>query len=169
MSDRRTQFPRVFIPDHIPMWACIIPVVLLILFGLYLKGNSPNFLPPGEKIVSLAADDARFLQAKKEAQASLPHFISLVTTPIPTYFYSIKAPFREGNGNEHMWVSVTHYEDGIFYGELANIPVIVKNVHSGDRVRIDRGDAEDWTVRDENFKMVEGGYTIKAFPEYKEE
>jgi uncharacterized protein YegJ (DUF2314 family) len=151
-------------------------IAALILVYLYVSGyftspfsknevmTNPN--DPDDKMVYLAPDDPRILAAQKEAQDRLEYFITTLKSEPSTSerTFIIKTDFVKDDTHEHMWVEVDNYEDGVFHGALINTPYDLTHLKFGDRVTIERDTVEDWAIRDKDFNVIEGQFSVKALP-----
>jgi uncharacterized protein YegJ (DUF2314 family) len=119
----------------------------------------------GVPVVPKTSDDPVIALAKIEAQSHLDDFINKLTEHFrsDTYTFSVKAPFTENSETEHMWVIVTSYNDGLFYGILGNEPLDLKNIKEGDPITVARSDVEDFLVSNSNNSELIGGFSLIAF------
>lgn len=118
----------------------------------------------GSEVVYLDANDPRVLKAKADAQKEMNSFITSLAknSSNPNYAHSIKTDFIEGKTHEHMWVSVTAYKEGIFYGHLNNISEFIKSLKDNDPVEVKRENVEDWIIRDLKTNTTTGGFSVSA-------
>lgn len=151
-------------------------VILLIGLGLIVRVpmiyifvstplNSLNVTQAEENNLAMKkSDDAKLALDKKEAQSKLCDFIKELSdiNKQKDYSFSVKLPFTEDGKTEHMWVKVTSYKDGVFIGQLANDPFIIKNLKLGDSVSPKKEDVEDWIIRNnKNGSDFTGGFSLK--------
>lgn len=111
------------------------------------------------------------------ARSEIETFINALQSPKPTQtYFSVKKPFAWQNGDEtnyeHIWITDVSFKDGKFHGLIGNEPVDIKNATFGDEVTLEKSEASDWMIIDDE-KMI-GGYTIIALrdampPEEKKE
>ena len=67
---------------------------------------------------------------------------------------SVKSAFQSEDGfTEHMWVQITHVEDGTLFGKLDNDPVIVKHIKHGDPVRLTAVQVEMVSLSPDEWRM----------------
>ncbi len=134
----------------------IIVLVVVLVFVLFMFKNKKSEVRYKE------ANDPGILEAKIEAQSKIGDFIKqLNNNKDPNIAFNIKAPFKEDEEVEHMWVLVNSYKEGSFSGTLNNDPESVKNIKNGDTVIINESDVEDWIIS--NGTEMTGGFSIKLF------
>ncbi|MFK7742801.1 MAG: DUF2314 domain-containing protein [Planctomycetota bacterium] len=78
---------------------------------------------------------------------------------------SVKFPFAtrgegEGEGKEHIWISVTGIDSNTVDGTIANEPLNIEGLELGSEVRRKITELSDWLYM-ENGEMV-GGFTVKV-------
>lgn len=136
----------------------VASVLLPYLQNYSAKPSLPDQTSDSE-IIMLTADDPRVLEAKNQAQQNLNSFIEQVKAQKVTHSYSVKTVIGE---SEHIWVEVASYNDDTkqFHGTLANEP-ITEGYKIDDEINVDASTVEDWTIRDSQWEIVEGGYSIK--------
>ncbi len=119
-------------------------------------GNPGN--PP---VIEVAPDDPRMQAAVAEARERWAEFVAAFENRGTDERFSVKAPFKDDEHLEFMWVEVTAVEGNLILGTLGNEPVNVSNVKLGQRVRVQLDELNDWIFfRDEE---LHGGFTIKVF------
>jgi uncharacterized protein YegJ (DUF2314 family) len=117
---------------------------------------------PGEPdIISVDENDPRMNAAIDKARSTVGQFIKALGNPQSFQSgFSVKAPIRDGEHIEHMWLAPVHYRDGKFVGTVNNEPDVVKTVKLGEQYELKTGDISDWMYV-ENGKLV-GGFTIRV-------
>lgn len=132
------------------------------MFGFFKKKNTGK--ETEHKIVTLPADDAVLATYQEEAQDGLPYLIEFMAEHDEgdeLFRYAVKTNFEENGNSEHMWVQVTKFEDGFFYGKLVNQPSTMKLVKYGDPIKIARTDVEDWVLEDFLTNTKVGSFSSK--------
>jgi len=144
------------------------------LFGYFGTGgpDRPMPIPPAapgqseaaprpmkENVVAYRTDDQNINAAKKTGQSTLPRFHELMAANAPGT-YTVKFPLTQNGATEHIWMQLTDYKDGTFYGLLANDPVNGNKYKMGDAVQVAEADVEDWMIN--NGTEIYGGYTARA-------
>jgi uncharacterized protein YegJ (DUF2314 family) len=82
-------------------------------------------------------NDEDFAWAGEQAQRRLPDFLAAFARREPDGPpFCVKAPCKEGDEVEHMWIEVLNFEDGILEGKLLNDGVNLKRYKSGVRLRL---------------------------------
>ena len=115
-----------------------------------------------DKVVGLSAKDASLQAYKDSAQKELQYLIDFMNDHEKNdelFRYAVKADFVEGDHSEHMWVQVTEFKDGHFFGRLANEPHTIKAIKYGQRVTVKRDNVEDWILQDFLTNTKVGGYS----------
>ncbi len=98
-----------------------------------------------ESTFSIATDDADFLEAQREAQASWDRFVSY-NNPNNCKFCNClaKRSFTDGVKYEHMWLIPFRITSDTIWAVLADKPVIINNIEEGDTTFVTRTIIEDW-------------------------
>lgn len=146
----------------------MILIVGFTIMGLWPSINGYIASKKGD-IRYLESDNPKFIAGKKQAQGKLQYFINAVEEGkcTTTHECELKTDFYGNGSHEHMWVAVSSYKKGIFYGKLDNEPVYNKNLKSGDDVEVIKEKVEDWMLSQKGEKTFAGGFTLDAFGEYK--
>ncbi len=112
-----------------------------------------------EKAPALAIEqnDPALVAAVTEARRRWPEFLQAFQGRDESQMFCVKAPFRDGENVEWMWVSVAEIKDQVIEGKVGNDPVDLKNVREGDIVRIPSSTIEDWIYN--SGKTTVGGFT----------
>lgn len=116
------------------------------------------------RAVSLEADDRRFLALKDTAQKHMPEFMDNLKkhgADYPNYNFVVKSDFVDGDQHEHMWSQIVGYSNGVFKAIFIDSPFSLKNIKTGDKVSIKKGDVEDWLIYDKKNKPLAGGFSKK--------
>lgn len=74
--------------------------------------------------------------------------------------FAVEVPFRDGSNTESMWVTVSNIAGEDVSGKLANVPVKIHSVKSGDNVTVKKADIGDWLYKD-GANYV-GGFRVAA-------
>jgi len=128
-----------------------------------LKSDSPlKAVTQWEQVpvIMMEEDDAKLRAAAEEARRRWPEFVAAFRKRDGDQLFSIKAPFRDSEEVEWMWVAVSQITEEAVEGNLGNAPVNLHNIREGDHVRIPISSIADWgyLVGD---KMV-GGFSVKV-------
>jgi uncharacterized protein YegJ (DUF2314 family) len=115
--------------------------------------------PMKENVVAYHTGDKSMNAAKKTGKSTLPRFHELMAAGTPGT-YTVKFPLTQNGATEHIWVQLSDYRDGTFYGRLANKPVNGTKYKMGDEVKVAEADVEDWMIN--GGKVIYGGYTARA-------
>lgn len=114
------------------------------------------------EVADLAATDraeAELAAATAEARRRWPEFVSAWKARRPDELFGVKAEFREGAAEEHMWVDVLEVSPDSVRGTLGNDPVDVKGLKLGDPVELKVSEIEDWSVSGKQGVRL-GGFSI---------
>lgn len=142
----------------------LILLALCILGVVYFARNQNK--ETSVNIVQKPAGDAGLAAAKIQAQEEMDYFINFLAenSKDDKYKFSVKTALSDNQGTvEHMWVAITEYKDGTFFGTLANDPVEVKGMKFGGTVSVKKEDVEDWTLHDGYLNAIVGGFSLKEF------
>jgi uncharacterized protein YegJ (DUF2314 family) len=118
--------------------------------------------PAKVPVIEVPDDDPRMKKAVKEARRRWPEFVTAFEQRELDDFFSIKAPIREGENCEFMWVNATAIEGERIFGTLGNDPVLLKKVRDGDRVVVSVADLNDWMYIKKGAEDYVGGFTVKV-------
>ena len=133
------------------------------LLPLFLACGAPadRFVErPGEPIArEFAADDPEMAAAIAAARASAGSLIErLRSLQAEGAAVSVKVPLQVGDRVEHLWLSELDFRDGVFHGNIANLPIGEGAWSLGDAVAVKPEEISDWmVVRD---RALYGGFTI---------
>lgn len=128
-----------------------------------LKADNPLKAVAGRvdvPVIMIEEDDPKLQAATEQARRRWPEFVKAFRNRQPNQMFSIKAPFRDGEEMEWMWVQV--FEIGIdsVGGILANSPVSIHNIREGDNVRLPISSVADWIYGTDK-KIVGGGFSLE--------
>jgi len=117
--------------------------------------------PPSKvPVVPGNADDADLKAATEEARRRWPEFAAAFAAKQEDQIFAVKAPFKDGDFTEFMWIKVLKIEDEYLSGVIDNDPVNVKKYKRGTRVRLRIKALSDWMYTDDDDLV--GGFTNKA-------
>ncbi len=116
---------------------------------------------PADRVTTVEDDDPQMNAAIDKARSSVNSFIQALKSPKPGQAgFSVKKPFQDDHGGEHIWLTPVQYDGQNFQGMVNNEPVTVKNVKFGDRVSVAPTEISDWMYID-NGRLV-GGETLRV-------
>lgn len=117
--------------------------------------------PPSKvPVVPGDADDADLKAATEEARRRWPEFAQAFAGMKPDQIFAVKAPFKDGEHTEFMWMKVLKIEDEFLQGVIDNDPVRVKKFKRGTRIRLRIKALTDWMYTDGD--QIIGAFTNKA-------
>jgi len=111
-------------------------------------------------VTEVSGDDPLMVAAVAEARGRWPEFVAAFEVRRPEQNFAVKAPFREGEFREFLWLGVTAIEHDTICGKIDNDPVELKQVQSGSRVQVAVPEINDWVYTDGD--NLQGGFTIEA-------
>ena len=127
-----------------------------------LRGPAPMLVfGNDDTTVNAKADDDALAAAKEDAHRRWNEFVAGWQLRRLDQHCAVKAPFRDGNRVEHMWVEVLEITDDAVRGTIGNDPQHVRNVTAGQEVTIPLADVEDWLIADQGGRM-QGGFSVNA-------
>jgi uncharacterized protein YegJ (DUF2314 family) len=139
------------------------PALLLsmLLLGACAKESVPVVERDGEPVVGQFENkDAGMNAAIQKARATLSEYERRLSHPPSTQTdISLKGRFEVGEHVEHMWVKDVEVTAKGYRGTLANSPLNIQSMDSGDVVLVRPDEVSDWMAVDDG-KLV-GGYTIR--------
>lgn len=115
---------------------------------------------PFVPVTRIMSDDPRMKAAVDEARRRWPEFLAAFESRKPDQMFAIKSPFTDADDTEFMWLQVTGIENDVIYGILDNDPVDIGTVKSGDKVRVQVADLNDWIFGEGG--SIKGGFTIRV-------
>ncbi|PYV68279.1 MAG: hypothetical protein DMG96_36850 [Acidobacteria bacterium] len=116
-------------------------------------------------VVMIEEDDAKLRGATEEARKRWPEFVAAFRERKADQPFSVKAPFRDGEDVEWMWVTVSGITEDAVEGSLGNAPVNLRNIGEGDHVRMPISSIADWGYLVGN-KMI-GGFSVEVLTRRK--
>lgn len=121
----------------------------------------PNVQPPDPPVqpASIVAgeQDPRIAAAIAQAKAQWPEFVQAYHRRTPNDVFVVKAPIRQGNDCEWMWISLASITADELSGTIAHVPALLRGIAKGDPVRVRLADLGDWMYSIEG-KLI-GGFT----------
>jgi uncharacterized protein YegJ (DUF2314 family) len=112
-------------------------------------------------IFTVDETDPRMNAAIDKARSTVGQFVKALSNPRSSQSgFSVKAPIRDGDHVEHMWLTPVKYRDGKFVGTVNNEPDVVKSVKLGEQYELKAGDISDWMYVENG--MLVGGFTIRV-------
>lgn len=111
-------------------------------------------------VVMVEDSEAKLEAATDEARSRWPEFVEAFRRRTADQPFSVKAPFRDGEEVEWMWVAVSEITNEAVEGTLGNVPVSLRNIREGDHVRLPVSTIVDW-VYAVGGRMV-GGFSVQA-------
>ena len=112
-------------------------------------------------VIMIKEDDPKLQAARETARTRWPEFVDAFRDRQPDQMFSVKAPFRDGEEVEWMWVQVSEIGIDSVGGTLANTPVSVHNIREGDNVRLPISSIADW-IYGTGKDIAGGGFSIKV-------
>ncbi len=145
----------IFLPQFNRLYPCEPGQEELLRNPEPLKSLQAHALVP---IMEVPEGDADMAAAQAEARRRWPEFVGAFERRQAEQTFAVKAPFREGENVEFMWVKVSSLENDTIYGVLDNDPMSLRKIRAGSRVTVPASDLNDWLWTD-SAGMV-GGFTI---------
>lgn len=100
-----------------------------------------------DRVTRVRSGDPELAAARDRARAELLALREPYRKGLPLGSrLDVKAPFREGDGVEYMWIEVSAWEDGILRGFLLNQPEVVTGLRPGALVQVREDDAYDFLL-----------------------
>lgn len=119
-----------------------------------------------DPVIFMKDDDALLEAATQEARRRWPEFAkAFADRNSDSRGFAVKAPFRDGEEVEWMWLEVTSISPDVVEGNLGNRPGLVKNVREGDLLRVPITIISDWIYLEG--KRHVGGFSIPVLREAK--
>lgn len=111
-----------------------------------------------ENVVEVKKEDSRYSDAAKLAQKNMPLFIKMWNSrKKDDYYFNISARYSEEDSAETMWFTVLSIDQDSLNTELNNVPLKLKTIKSGDKIKIPKDSIKDWIVS-KNHKVVAGNF-----------
>jgi uncharacterized protein YegJ (DUF2314 family) len=115
--------------------------------------------PDEGAIVLHGSDDEAMMAAMQRARSTVGDLITeLRTTGGRGIDAQVKVPIAEGDTLEHVWLVRVRYEAGMIHGELANVPMFLRDWQRGDPTMVAPEEITDWLVIRDG--MLRGGYVL---------
>lgn len=120
--------------------------------------------PVHSPVVEVPDEDPRMLEAVEEARHRFPEFRERWAARAPGDSFIVKASIpKEGReGSEVIWIEVTGLEPDFIHGRLANQPVDLGELNSGDPVEVPVSDLYDWAIAAQGMEAPLGLFTEKV-------
>jgi uncharacterized protein YegJ (DUF2314 family) len=122
-----------------------------------------NRFVSGGQVITTKRNDEAMVAAIARARSELPRALKRFQAG-EVEFFQVKAPIKDRDDVEHMWLDEVVFQDGKVTGNLTGTPKLVSNVKEGQKLTIAAEDITDWMYL-KNKKMY-GNYTMRAlFPQ----
>ncbi len=116
---------------------------------------------PGDKVVSVASEDAEVNAAMAKARSSLPEFWTSFEKPgTGEGDFALKVAVTDAGKVEHFWLTKITRNGGELSGVISNEPQMVRSVKIGETYKFAADKISDWTFK-RNGKLV-GNETMRA-------
>ncbi|MFP9098858.1 DUF2314 domain-containing protein [Flavobacterium sp. RHBU_24] len=102
-------------------------------------------------------NDSTHLSAQRLAQENMPAFIEMFNKKKNRCKFNISAPYTENGHTETMWFTVKSVEGDAFNTELNNVPLHIKGIKLGDKIKIQKDSVKDWIVS-KHHKVIAGNF-----------
>lgn len=143
--------------EHVRVWDKNVRKALRTEHPVTALSQTP---PSKVPVVPGDADDADLKAATEEARRRWPEFAQAFGGKKEEQIFAVKAPFKESEFTEFMWIKVLKIEDEFLQGVIDNDPVEVKKFKRGTRVRLRAKALTDWMYTDGD--EIIGEFTNKA-------
>jgi uncharacterized protein YegJ (DUF2314 family) len=113
-------------------------------------------------VINVPRGDPEMAEAVAKGRAALGRFWQALEKPAPdesSFQLKVALPTGEGN-SEHIWTDRIARQDGKIFGNINNVPKLLRNVRLGQRIEIPEPQISDWLYL-RSGKIV-GGYTIRV-------
>jgi uncharacterized protein YegJ (DUF2314 family) len=111
-------------------------------------------------VILIDEDESKLRAATEEARRRWPEFVGAFHSRRDGQIFSVKAPFRDGEEVEWMWVTVSEITEDAVEGSLGNAPVNLHNIRESDHVRLPISAIADWAYAVD--KNLIGGFSLKV-------
>jgi uncharacterized protein YegJ (DUF2314 family) len=120
--------------------------------------------PVHSPVIEVSGDDPRMQAAVAEAQRRFPEFRERWAARAEGEGFLVKASIpKDGReGSEVIWIEVTGLEPDFIHGTLANQPVDLGDLNSGDAVEVPVGNLYDWAIAARDMDAPLGLFTEKV-------
>jgi len=112
-------------------------------------------------------DNAELVAVKVKAQAGLPEFRAAFAKRKPDQNFAIKAPFREGQYEEHKWVIVDAVKKDEMDGHVEKPSQTIKHLKVGQIITVNDYNIEDWAYTDASGQQ-HGGESVAVLRKQQE-
>lgn len=144
------------------MWRVLFPFALLCAFAAFgCNGNAgTSGSEPDSGVVYVPTDDPEMARAIAEAQRTVNDFIGHLKDPQAGMgMFAVKKKYPTPSGSaEHIWIEVTEFREGRFYGTIADHPVHIEGISLGSPASVGKSEITDWMIATESGFL--GGFTI---------
>ena len=146
--------------------------VLISTIQAYRAGTLHDYTPaPGDQFLSrppstiakIDPGDPELIEARRQAQTTLPRFIAKLQRPEASSGHSIHTALREHEIVEHVWVRDVHWNGTRFVGRIDEAPVDLRDTRVGDVVEIAPTEVEDWAYLEGH--AMRGAFTVRVYAE----
>lgn len=114
----------------------------------------------GSTFVGIPADDPEMKAAVDTARRRWPEFVASFDAGREDALHFIKAPIREGDAAEFIWIQVTRIADDAIDGRLANSPRDLPTHKEGDPVSVPLDELNDWMILSD--EGMTGAFTVEV-------
>lgn len=127
--------------------------------------------PVHSPVIEVSSEDPRMQAAVAEAQRRFPEFRERWAARADGEGFLVKASIpKDGReGSEVIWIEVTGLEPEFIHGTLANQPVDIGDLNSGDAVEVPLGNLYDWVVAAKGMEEPLGLFTEKIVRDVQQE
>lgn len=136
----------------------LLPVACCLIVGCREQA-AYEVSPDDPNVVYVEGDDPEMQAAMAEAKRTVDEFIGHWNKRSPDKeMFAVKKPYPTRGGSlEHIWIDVTDYRDGVFFGTIANEPMDIEGISLGSQASVPKTEISDWMVMTETGML--GGYT----------
>ncbi|RYG29545.1 DUF2314 domain-containing protein [bacterium] len=116
------------------------------LLGMLTEGRGREAMETNtsDAIVGIHNEDALMNAAIDEARSRWPEFVAHFARRGSDDGFLVKARFGDGDGAEHMWLTVDAADEEGVAGILQSQPFVLPRPRQGDAVRVERERVSDW-------------------------
>ncbi|MGG9964324.1 DUF2314 domain-containing protein [Ferruginibacter sp. SUN106] len=141
----------------------LYPICCILLLAASCKPKDQRIVDHEKHITTLPAGDAKFLALKDTAQKYMDEFITgfKINGHNDNYAFTIKSNYSDKEINEHMWSAPIAFTNGVFTCVFVDSAYNVQNVKTGDTVRVNQKDIEDWTIYNYSDNTQRGYFSEK--------
>ena len=137
----------------------LLPVALLCTIAAFGCNATTAETESDSGLIHVAEDDREMEAAIAEARRTVDDFIGHLKNPQQGMgMFAVKKPYPTRSGSsEHIWIEVTEFRDGQFYGAIANDPVDIEGISLGSTASAKKLEITDWLISTDNGTL--GGFT----------